>query len=162
MTLGEKMSSLRRSKGLTQDDVAEKLGVTPQAVSKWENDVSCPDIMLLSSIAEMYGVTTDELLSRKDTPITFVVPSEHRKPLDEMILRITVTSNEADIKLNLPLAIARSVLKSGVGIVNDMEGVDLSQVDWEQIFELAERGLVGRFVEIHTKAEDTTVIVEVV
>ena len=41
-TLGGKIAELRRNIGLTQDEMSEKLGVTPQAVSKWENDVSCP------------------------------------------------------------------------------------------------------------------------
>lgn len=40
MTLGEKLSEKRRAKGFTQDEIAEKLGVTPQAVSKWENEIS--------------------------------------------------------------------------------------------------------------------------
>ena len=64
MTLGEKLSEKRRSKNMTQDDVAEKLGVTPQAVSKWENDASCPDISLLPTLASLYETTNDELLSK--------------------------------------------------------------------------------------------------
>ena len=51
MTLGQRISMLRKLKGLRQDDLAEKLGVSPQAVSKWENDQTCPDIMLLPKLA---------------------------------------------------------------------------------------------------------------
>ena len=47
MTIGEKFAEKRKARGFTQDEVAEKLGVTPQAVSKWENNVSCPDITRL-------------------------------------------------------------------------------------------------------------------
>lgn len=41
-TLGQRSATLRRQRGLTQDQLAEQLGISPQAVSKWENDVSCP------------------------------------------------------------------------------------------------------------------------
>ena len=46
-TLGKRIAALRRDKGLKQDELAQQLGVTPQAVSKWENDQTCPDITLL-------------------------------------------------------------------------------------------------------------------
>jgi transcriptional regulator with XRE-family HTH domain len=62
-TLGNRIAELRRGKNITQDEMAEKLNVTAQAVSKWENDISCPDIMLLPKIAQMLSVTVDELLS---------------------------------------------------------------------------------------------------
>ena len=51
MSLGKKLAALRHEHGFTQDTVAERLGVSPQAVSKWENDSSCPDVMLLPQIA---------------------------------------------------------------------------------------------------------------
>ena len=46
-TLGSRIAELRRKKNMTQEELAAELGVTPQAVSKWENDLSCPDITLL-------------------------------------------------------------------------------------------------------------------
>jgi len=64
-TLGKKIAELRREKGITQEEMAERLGVSPQAVSKWENNTCCPDIMLLPKIAEMVGITVDELLSNE-------------------------------------------------------------------------------------------------
>ena len=67
-TLGKRIMQLRKSKGLTQDQLAEQLGVTAQAVSKWENNQSCPDITLLPKLAEIFGVSTDALLGREETP----------------------------------------------------------------------------------------------
>ena len=61
-TLGKRISSQRKKLKLTQDQLAEKLGVTAQAVSKWEHDQSCPDITTLPRLAEIFGITTDELL----------------------------------------------------------------------------------------------------
>ena len=47
MTIGKRIAALRREKNLKQDDLAQMLEVSPQAVSKWENDQTCPDISLL-------------------------------------------------------------------------------------------------------------------
>ena len=61
-TLGKRIVKNRKRLGMTQDALAEKLGVTAQAVSKWENDQSCPDITTLPKLAEIFGVSTDSLL----------------------------------------------------------------------------------------------------
>ncbi len=60
--IGEFLSALRKSKGLTQQEVANLLGVSNKTVSSWETGASCPDISMLPAIAELYGVTCDELL----------------------------------------------------------------------------------------------------
>lgn len=81
-TLGKRITANRKRLGLTQDQLSEKLGITAQAVSKWENDLSCPDISILPKLADIFGITTDELLGR-ETPVsvceTEVVPEEERK-----------------------------------------------------------------------------------
>ena len=61
-TMGKRISAHRKRMGLTQDMLAERLGVTAQAVSKWENDLSCPDIAMLPKLAQMFGTSTDALL----------------------------------------------------------------------------------------------------
>ena len=61
-TIGKRIMKNRKRLGLTQDQLAEQLGVTAQAVSKWENDQSCPDITILPKLAEIFGTTTDALL----------------------------------------------------------------------------------------------------
>ncbi len=61
-TMGKRIMAHRKRLGLTQDQLAGQLGVTAQAVSKWENDQSCPDVMMLPRLAALFGVTTDELL----------------------------------------------------------------------------------------------------
>ncbi len=64
MTIGLKIAALRREQGMTQEALAQKLGVTNQAVSKWESEQSCPDIQLLPRLADTFGVTIDELFGR--------------------------------------------------------------------------------------------------
>lgn len=65
-TLGKRITANRKRLGLTQDQLAEKLGITAQAVSKWENDLSCPDISIFPKLADIFCVTTDELLGREN------------------------------------------------------------------------------------------------
>ncbi len=61
-TMGSFLSALRKANGMTQQDVADRLGVTNRAVSRWERDEALPDITLIPALAEMFGVTCDELL----------------------------------------------------------------------------------------------------
>ena len=68
-TLGNRIMENRKRLKLTQDQLAEKLGVTAQAVSKWENDQSCPDITMLPKLAEIFGTTTDSLLGRTQAQV---------------------------------------------------------------------------------------------
>ena len=60
-TLGKRITANRKRLGFTQDQLAEQLGITAQAVSKWENDLSCPDISFLPKLADIFGITTDAL-----------------------------------------------------------------------------------------------------
>lgn len=65
MTLGKRIAMLRKNQGWTQEQLGEKVGVSAQAVSKWENDLACPDITTLPILADLFGITTDELLGIK-------------------------------------------------------------------------------------------------
>lgn len=64
-TLGTMISSLRKDKGMTQLELAEKMGVTDKAVSKWERDLSCPDISSVPKLAEILGISVDDLMQGK-------------------------------------------------------------------------------------------------
>lgn len=64
-TLGMMISSLRKEKGMTQLELAEKMGVTDKAVSKWERDLSFPDINSIPKLAEIFEVSVDELMQVK-------------------------------------------------------------------------------------------------
>lgn len=61
-TLGQKIAELRKAKNLTQLELATQLNITDKAVSKWERDISCPDINTFPKLAEILGVSVDELL----------------------------------------------------------------------------------------------------
>ena len=81
--LGERLFKLRRDKKLSQEEVAEKLNVTRQTISKWETDQSMPDFDKVVPLCELYGITTDELfieLKRKETSknTEFVIDSAEK------------------------------------------------------------------------------------
>jgi len=68
-TMGELISALRKEKGMTQKELADQLNITDKAVSKWERNVSSPDISTIPHLAELLGVSTDELLNAKTESI---------------------------------------------------------------------------------------------
>lgn len=64
--IGETIASLRKNKGMTQNELAEKMNVTDKAVSKWERNLSCPDVNTISKLADILGVSVEELLNSKN------------------------------------------------------------------------------------------------
>ena len=64
-TMGEIISTLRKEKGMTQKDLADQMGVTDKAVSKWERNLSCPDISSVPQLADILGVGVEELMDVK-------------------------------------------------------------------------------------------------
>lgn len=98
--LCDKISELRRQSGLTQEQFANKLGITYQAISKWENYLSCPDISLLPKIADIFNISIDKLFNRQ---------SEFNKP------------QKFDTNLNLPWSddnTLRAVLFKGHSLIS--------------------------------------------
>lgn len=64
MTLGSQIAFYRKSRNITQEALAQQLGVTNQAVSKWESEQCCPDVTLLPKLADIFGITVDALFGR--------------------------------------------------------------------------------------------------
>ena len=79
LKLGEKIRELRRRDGVTQEVLADKLGVTPQAVSRWEMNSSYPDTEIIPPIANFFGITIDEL---------FGYDGEREAKIDELLSRV--------------------------------------------------------------------------
>ena len=153
MTLGKRIGTLRRQKSFKQDELAEKLGVSPQAVSKWENDQTCPDISLLPKLAELLGVSVDELLSGKQEkpPVVQVLPEGQRKDIRDMVLRIVVDSADGDkVRVNLPMALIQVAMDTGMGMPEFSGSAVMQSIDWNQVMELIRQGAVGNLVEVES------------
>ena len=159
-TIGKKLYDLRKQSSFTQDYVAEKLGVSAQAVSKWENDIACPDIMTLPKIAEIYGITIDELFKNEEVQSNVKYEKTEKVNETELIFRVYVdTVNGDTVKVNLPYVLVKELIKVGKNI--SFTGVDLSGVDFESVFKMVEMGVLGEIVTIKTQnGDDIRVVVE--
>ena len=69
-TMGEIISTLRKEKGMTQKELADMLSITDKAVSKWERDLACPDTQTIPKLAEILGISVEELMNAKSAPTT--------------------------------------------------------------------------------------------
>lgn len=158
-TIGSRISKYRKAKGMTQEDLAGKMGVSSQAVSKWETDASCPDISILPQLCRLLGITTDELLTGKTNEVKLLAPSE-RKSLDELTLRIYVNSADGDrVKVNLPMSLVKVGMELGVEVAAAGKVEAMKDIDFEKIMALVERGAIGKLVEIESNDGDTVEVV---
>ena len=71
MTIGTNIKRLRQNKGVTQEQLGEVLGISSQAVSKWENESALPDILILPKLADYFGISIDELMGYKLNALTY-------------------------------------------------------------------------------------------
>ena len=156
MTIGKRIALLRKETGLTQEELATHMGVSPQAGSKWENDQTCPDISALPQLARLLGVTGDELLEGKqDLAPVRLLPPEERKDLKDMMLRVTVDSAEGDrVRMNVPMALVEVAMEIGMEMPQ-INGTDaLKGVDLNKVLRLVREGLVGNLVEVDSAEGD--------
>ena len=148
-TIGRRIAMLRKARGLTQEELAQRLDVSSQAVSKWENDVSCPDIAALPKLADVLHTTTDYILSGKKDEVR-CIPEDQRKTSAELTMRIKLLSADGDkIQVNLPVPMLRAFMEAGMDIAAEMSGMEsLNKLNMNQVLLLIENGTVGKLVEI--------------
>ena len=156
MTIGKRIAHLRKEKGLTQEELAQHMGISPQAVSKWENDQTCPDISALPKLARLFGVTVDELLEGKEAlPAVRMLPPEERKDIKDMLLRITVDSAEGDkVRVNLPMALMEIAMEIGMEMPQINGNDALKGIDMKKVLEMVRLGFVGNLVEVDSADGD--------
>lgn len=119
MTIGVKIQNLRKQKGLSQEQLAEAVGVSRQAVSKWEAEQSVPDIDKIILICDYFGVTTDYILRDEEMSCTETVQStnknEEEKDMDnkkKSTLLLTVA-----VMLYILCAVPIIIIPNQVGLV---------------------------------------------
>lgn len=150
-TIGKRIAENRKNKSLKQDELAEALGVSPQAVSKWENDISCPDITLLPKLAKLLGTTVDELLSGKPEEEVIYLPEEKRKDIKDMMFRIAVDTPEGDkVKIKIPCALFQAALECGMDMPEISGNSALKNIDFQKLFEMVQKGAMGNLIEVET------------
>ena len=161
-TIGKRIGYHRRQKGMTQEELAQKLGLSAQAVSKWENDQTCPDIQLLPQLCELLGISTDELLSGRQKPAVQMVAMQPNKKLEDMVLRIVVDTEEGDkVRINLPMPLLKIAMEVGMKLPQISGNEALSSIDFAAILEMVEKGVFGNLVEVESAdGERVSIFVE--
>lgn len=102
--IGDRIKELRKRDGRKQEDLANALGVTNQAVSRWEKDSSYPDVEMIPSIANYFGISIDEL---------FGYESDREKKIDSLVAHINdmnLKNNGVDINIDECIALAREAM----------------------------------------------------
>lgn len=115
-TMGSMIAELRKQQGMTQMELAGKMGVTDKAVSKWERDLSCPDINSLPDLAEILGVSVDELMQIKREAET---PKKSGAEIVETVLKaLTLAMGVAVAVLSIMDAIdtKSAIIMLGIGL----------------------------------------------
>ena len=158
-TLGQRISKLRKEKGLTQEELANKFNISTQAISKWENDYSSPDISVLLELSKILGVSVEYLLSGEVTIETVKV--EH-KDINKMIFKIRILSSDGSkVNVNLPMSIILVTLESGIDLPQLSGNAALNNINFKQIVNLVEQGVIGELVSIESADGDkVSIIVE--
>ena len=152
-SLGQRIAYYRKKKDLTQEQLAEKCSVTAQAVSKWENDLTAPDITLIPALAELFGITCDELLGVQRAEVAVVDPE--LVDINKALFRLRVLSSGGDkVNINLPLGLAEVVLKSGVVKLDGVANDKLQNIDFAQIISLVKMGAKGKLLEVQSADGD--------
>lgn len=155
-TFGTRLGRIRKENNYTQETIANKLNVTAQAVSKWENDITSPDIDTLIKLADIFNITIDELVGRASNAIATT-----KKDINKMILKIIVDSNENDkVRVNLPMGIVKILVESG-SVTSVVNNKSLNDIDFKQIISLVEQGIIGEIVSVDSSEGDhVRIIVE--
>ena len=125
-TLGTMIAELRKQHGMTQLELAEKMGVTDKAVSKWERELSCPDINSLPKLAEILDVSVEELMQIKkeaETPVNKMSEIMEVAPKAvAMAMGIAVTAltilNELDVKAGM-IMLGIGLACTGISLMSD-------------------------------------------
>lgn len=114
-SIGETIAYLRKQKGMTQNELAEKMNVTDKAVSKWERDLSCPDINTISKLADILDVSVEELLKAKKKENS----NTKMKDLINLIFKaVALAMGIAVVVLNIlnQIDVKSSIIMLGIGV----------------------------------------------
>ena len=131
-TFGRMISSLRKEKGMTQLELAEKMGVTDKAVSKWERDLSFPDINSIPKLAEVFEVSIDELMQVKSETKDNITKNKVEEIVDTALkgiglamgIAVTVLSILGELETNSAFILLGIGLASvSVSLLKDKEAV---------------------------------------
>ena len=169
-SIGKNIAEHRRNVGITQEQLADKLGISAQAVSKWENDLSEPDASTLLALSKIFGVTVDDLLNGTRVPS---VSTDDKKPEDRLIA-INVKYQETNVLVKIP---AELVIQGDFGVFDvDIEDLGYNPDNYpgynpdnamraiamykDTIKMMLEKNIVGKIVDVDSEGARVTITIE--
>ena len=159
-TLGKRITYYRKKYDMTQEQLAETMGVSSQAVSKWENDLSCPDITMLPRLSELFHISVDELLKGQTKQEVRLVKPQEQKDVDKMLIKVRVNSANGDrVNVNFPVALLKVARDIGMEIPQFSGKEIWSKIDIDQVIRLVDAGVIGKLVEVESADGD---IIEII
>lgn len=154
-TIGQNISYFRKQKKMTQEELAEKMSVTAQAVSKWECDTSYPDITAIQTLSKVLGVGATELLEGPQSPVT--INDAPQEVIDRRIVRIEVQTGETKVITRFPVPVVKKAMENGT--LEKLVGEDaLSQVSG--ILDMIDSGITGHLVDVNNPDAQVLITVE--
>ena len=164
MDFSTKLQLLRKKAGLTQDELALKLRVSRQAISKWESEMTMPDIMLLPQIAKVLKVTLIDLYEEtfpdeaSETNLKTISRTEENSHVENRrILAIRVQADGANVTTKMPVSAIKSVL--GNQLLRQYLG-DGEDNQLEALMEMLDQNMTGTLVNAVTEEGSVTISVE--
>lgn len=125
-TLGSMIAELRKEHGMTQLELADRMGVTDKAVSKWERDLSCPDLNSMPKLAEIFGVSVDELMRVKVSQ----EPDHRRGNIDAMV---SLVLKAVAVAMGVAVVVLCTVGEMEPGSAVGMLGIGLASLGVSQL-----------------------------
>ena len=155
--IGEHIAYYRKKAGMTQEQLSEKMGVTAQAVSKWENGLTCPDLDSVARLSEILAVSVEQLI-HGDTAVPTVsvveTPLVGRRVLCIQVR--TKTPETFNVTVRFPVELILKAFE--MGCLESLVGDEAPFV--EQAIEMIRQGAIGSLVDVET--EETVCKIEVV
>mgnify|MGYP005794153065 FL=1 len=114
-SIGKTIAFFRKKKGMTQSELAEKMHVTDKAVSKWERDLSCPDVNTIAKLADILEVSVEELLNAKK----YEYQNTKIKAMVNLVLKAVAVAmgiGVAVLTILKQIEITSSIILLGIGI----------------------------------------------
>ena len=157
-TIGQNIAELRKKKGLTQEELAEKMCVTAQAVSKWERDASYPDVTALSELAKVLGVSVAAIIEGEQS-----VPKLKEAAADAIARRVLVIKfhmgpANMDMKVQFPVTALKTMMDNGM-LLQMIGEEDYPQVS-SMLESAVETGCVGPIMSVDNNDMQVRIAVE--
>lgn len=162
-TIGKNIAYFRKKAGFTQEELSKKMSVTSQAISKWENDLSYPDLPSTKMLADILQVSTDELFNGEVNYPLATDEDEDQIARRILVIRVQNEENESwgtpatNVTVRFPVSVLLEASENGTlrELVDDDEASSI-----EMAMGMIKKGVTGTLVDVQTGDCSTQIVVE--